>query len=87
MDNVDLSFTTEALEAIASMAMDRKTGARGLRAIMESLLLDAMFEVPGSDVVSVHITENSVRGLEKHQYIRRNEATEEEVQRAQQVQN
>ncbi|XP_003491590.1 ATP-dependent Clp protease ATP-binding subunit clpX-like, mitochondrial isoform X1 [Bombus impatiens] len=79
MDKVELTFTTEALNAIASLAMEKKTGARGLRAIMESLLLEPMFEVPGSDVMSVHVTEGCVRGQEKAQYIRRGDVTEEEL--------
>ena len=74
------------MEAIATLAMERKTGARGLRAIMESLLLDPMFDVPGSDVMSVHVTEACVREKEKPQYVRKNESSEEELQ-AQQVQN
>ncbi|XP_043584237.1 ATP-dependent Clp protease ATP-binding subunit clpX-like, mitochondrial isoform X4 [Bombus pyrosoma] len=79
MDKVELTFTTEALNAIALLAMEKKTGARGLRAIMESLLLEPMFEVPGSDVMSVHVTEGCVRGQEKPQYIRRGDVTEEEL--------
>ena len=76
---VELTFTADALSAIASLAMEKKTGARGLRAIMESLLLEPMFEVPGSDVMSVHVTEGCVRGQEKPQYIRRGDVTEEEL--------
>ncbi|XP_011314904.1 ATP-dependent Clp protease ATP-binding subunit clpX-like, mitochondrial isoform X2 [Fopius arisanus] len=83
MDKVDLTFTTEALDAIAALAMERKTGARGLRAIMESLLLEPMFDVPGSDTMSVHVTEACVCGQEKPQYVRRGDATEEEPQQAQ----
>lgn len=45
-DNVELSFTDEALEAIADKAIKRKTGARGLRAIMESVMLDVMYDIP-----------------------------------------
>lgn len=67
--------------------MDRKTGARGLRAIMESLLLEPMFEVPGSDVMSVHVTEACVRGDDKPQYMRRGETNEDELPQAQHVQN
>lgn len=62
MDQVDLSFTEDALNAIAKLAMERQTGARGLRAIMENLLLDPMFEVPGSEIKGVHITEECVMG-------------------------
>ncbi|XP_019877773.2 ATP-dependent Clp protease ATP-binding subunit clpX-like, mitochondrial isoform X2 [Aethina tumida] len=62
MDQCELTFTPEALNAIATLAMERKTGARGLRAIMESLLLEPMFEVPGSGIANVHVTEEYVRG-------------------------
>ncbi|XP_076179338.1 caseinolytic protease chaperone subunit isoform X4 [Ptiloglossa arizonensis] len=86
MDKVELTFTTEALNAIAALAMEKKTGARGLRAIMESLLLEPMFEVPGSDVMSVHVTEGCVRGQEKPQYVKRTDATEDELQ-AQHIHN
>ncbi|XP_076622562.1 caseinolytic protease chaperone subunit isoform X2 [Colletes latitarsis] len=86
MDKVELTFTTEALNAIATLAMEKKTGARGLRAIMESLLLEPMFEVPGSDVMTVHVTEGCVQGNEKAQYIKRGDATEEELQ-AQHIHN
>ncbi|HOC93196.1 MAG TPA: ATP-dependent protease ATP-binding subunit ClpX [bacterium] len=46
LDGVDLNFTVEAMKAIAKQAMERKTGARGLRSIIESLMLDLMFEIP-----------------------------------------
>ncbi|VVC28433.1 Clp ATPase, C-terminal,AAA+ ATPase domain,P-loop containing nucleoside triphosphate hydrolase,ATPase, AAA- [Cinara cedri] len=62
LDKVELTFTDDALKAIASQALEKKTGARGLRAIVESILLDPMFEIPGSDVVSVHVTEDAVNG-------------------------
>uniref|UniRef100_A0A182N661 ClpX-type ZB domain-containing protein n=1 Tax=Anopheles dirus TaxID=7168 RepID=A0A182N661_9DIPT len=74
MDQVELSFTDEALKQIAQLAMERQTGARGLRAIMETLLLEPMFEVPGSDVKGVRITEDSVRGAEPI-YVRRGESS------------
>lgn len=69
MDKVKLSFSPEALRAISKQAMEKKTGARGLRAILESLLLDAMFEIPGSDIVSVHVTEEAVLGTGLPLYI------------------
>ncbi len=57
LDNVELEFTTEALEAIADQAILRGTGARGLRAIMEEVLLSVMYEVPSrEDVARVVIT-------------------------------
>ncbi|WP_029135412.1 ATP-dependent Clp protease ATP-binding subunit ClpX [Nakamurella lactea] len=62
MDGVKLDFEPEALEAIADEAILRGTGARGLRAIMEEVLLQAMYEVPGrDDVESVVVTEKTVR--------------------------
>ncbi|MGY6627113.1 MAG: ATP-dependent Clp protease ATP-binding subunit ClpX [Oceanicaulis sp.] len=51
MEGVGLSFTEDALAAIAHRAIARKTGARGLRSIMEGILLDTMFELPGLDGV------------------------------------
>jgi len=46
LDNVELEFDAPALDAIADLALDRGTGARGLRAIMESTLLSVMYDVP-----------------------------------------
>ncbi|XP_072396520.1 ATP-dependent clpX-like chaperone, mitochondrial isoform X1 [Diabrotica undecimpunctata] len=77
MDSCDLIFTPEALNAIAHLAMERKTGARGLRAIMESLLLEPMFEIPGSNISEVHITEDYVKGKGKPSYIKNQVQTEE----------
>lgn len=59
---VELTFDQDALRAIARLAMERKAGARGLRAIMETILLESMFEIPGSDVVSVHISHECAMG-------------------------
>jgi ATP-dependent Clp protease ATP-binding subunit ClpX len=52
MEDVRLEFNDEALRAIAHKAINRKTGARGLRSIMEAILLEPMFELPGLDGVS-----------------------------------
>ena len=52
---VDLTFRPDALKTIARFAIKKKTGARGLRTILEKLLLEAMFEIPGSDIVSVEV--------------------------------
>ena len=63
LEGVALTFTDEALTAIAERAVKRETGARGLRSIMESLLLDLMYDLPGrADVESVVMTEEVVRG-------------------------
>lgn len=66
MDNVDLQFTDDAIEAIADTAIKHKTGARGLRSIVEKLLLDIMFEVPSIKepkklVITKDIVENKVK--------------------------
>ncbi|MBQ7659458.1 MAG: ATP-dependent Clp protease ATP-binding subunit ClpX [Alphaproteobacteria bacterium] len=52
MENVKLTITDEAMRAIAKMAIEKKTGARGLRAIMEGILLDLMYEIPDMKGVS-----------------------------------
>ena len=51
MESVDLTLAEEALGAIARKAIDRKTGARGLRSIMEGILLDTMFDLPSLEGV------------------------------------
>ncbi|MBA2471893.1 MAG: ATP-dependent Clp protease ATP-binding subunit ClpX [Pseudonocardiales bacterium] len=62
MDGVELEFTGTALEAIADQAILRGTGARGLRAIMEEVLLPVMYDIPSrTDVAKVVITEQTVR--------------------------
>ena len=60
IDEVELDFRTEALLEIAKKALQRKTGARGLRSIMEELLMDTMFELPNIDLEKVIVDENSV---------------------------
>jgi len=52
LDNVDLEFTDDALSAISEKAIDRKTGARGLRSIIEEALIDIMYDVPSTENVS-----------------------------------
>ncbi len=63
MENIELSFTNEALSAISDKAIQRKTGARGLRSILESILLNSMFDLPGMTGVSeVVVNEEAVSG-------------------------
>ncbi|NOR63583.1 MAG: ATP-dependent Clp protease ATP-binding subunit ClpX [Rhodobacteraceae bacterium] len=63
LENVALTFTPEAMVAIANRAIKRKTGARGLRSILEEVLLDTMFNLPGLDnVVEVVVNEESISG-------------------------
>lgn len=62
-DGVELAFDDEALQAIAAKAIERKTGARGLRSIIEETMLDIMFEVPSQEDISVvRITKEAVEG-------------------------
>ena len=61
LDDVTLEFTDEALSAISNKAIERKTGARGLRSIIEEALIDIMYDVPSSDgVVKVVITAETI---------------------------
>lgn len=63
MEDVELEFRDDALKAIAQKAMERKTGARGLRSIVEGVLLDTMYELPSmKDVAKVVIDETVIRG-------------------------
>ena len=52
LDEVELRFEPDAIEAIADKALERKTGARGLRAIMENVMLDLMYTIPSADDIS-----------------------------------
>ncbi|WP_041523187.1 ATP-dependent Clp protease ATP-binding subunit ClpX [Gilvimarinus agarilyticus] len=60
MEDVELDFRRDALEAVAQKAMDRKTGARGLRSIMESVLLDTMYRIPSEENVKKVVVDESV---------------------------
>ncbi len=68
MENVKLTFSEEAMRAISRRAIERKTGARGLRSIMEAILLDTMFELPTLDgveevVISAEVVDGKARPL------------------------
>ena len=70
MEDVKLSFTDDALRAIAVKATARKTGARGLRSILEAVLLDTMFELPGLDgVEEIAINSEVIEGRSRPLYI------------------
>ncbi|MCK7597450.1 ATP-dependent Clp protease ATP-binding subunit ClpX [Microbulbifer sp. CAU 1566] len=63
MEDVELDFRPDALDAVATKAMERKTGARGLRSIMESVLLETMYDIPSMDnVAKVVIDEAVIKG-------------------------
>ena len=77
MEGVDLEFRADALKAVAKRALERKTGARGLRSILEGVLLDTMYEIPSqSEVSKVVIDESVIEGKSKPLLIyENNEAT------------
>ena len=63
MEGVEVDFREDGLRAVAERAMERKTGARGLRSILESVLLDTMYRIPSEESVSkVVIDESVIRG-------------------------
>lgn len=63
LDGVKLSFEEDAVEAIAKMAMERKTGARGLRSIMEHAMMDVMYRIPSDETIEeCVITKNAIEG-------------------------
>lgn len=69
IDNVELNFEDEALKEISALAIDRGTGARGLRSIIEEIMLDVMYDVPQHpEVTEVLITKATVTGDEKAVY-------------------
>ncbi|KAI7756286.1 hypothetical protein M8C21_032831 [Ambrosia artemisiifolia] len=65
MNNVKLHFTTTALRLIAKRAIAKNTGARGLRAILESVLVDSMFEVPNQGIDAVVVDEEAIGSVDK----------------------
>ena len=70
LDGVELEIDKEALREIAKKSIARKTGARGLRTILESLLNDVMFDAPSDDtIVKIHISEKCARGEEEPEII------------------
>ena len=72
LDNVELDFDSEALDAIADLALDRGTGARGLRAIMESVLLGVMYDVPSrADVAKVIVNKDCIENGAQPTFIKR----------------
>ena len=74
LDDVELEFDKEALEAIAETSLKRKTGARGLRAIMENIMMDTMFTVPSDKTIKeCRITKEAVLGVEEPKYTRDSE--------------
>ena len=80
MDNVQLEFEPEALTEIAKLTIKRNTGARGLRAILEDVMLPVMYETPSrTDVEKVIITLASVRKEEPPRYVFRSVKPEDRI--------
>ena len=78
LDEVKLSFTEDALTAIANQAIDRKTGARGLRAILETAMLDIMYDIPSEpDIVEVVVSEEAVTRGERPRVVYQGEPVKE----------
>lgn len=78
MDGVDLTFDEGTLEEVARMAIDRHTGARGLRSIMEGMMLDIMFEIPSNpDIKQCRITKETLLNKEKPIFVYDNEDKED----------
>ncbi len=78
-DNVKLSFEADAIEMIAEQALERKTGARGLRSIMEKIMMDVMYEIPSDDTIeSCVITKEAVEGTSQPFIVHREVRTERE---------
>ena len=72
MDEVELQFEEDAVRVIASQALDRKTGARGLRSIIERVMMEIMYEIPSDDTIATCIiTKGAVLGESKPEIIRR----------------
>jgi len=69
MEGVELEFRDDALRAIAKRAMKRKTGARGLRTILEGVLLDTMYELPSSSTAKKVVVDEAVVVGETQPYI------------------
>ncbi|MBD5550515.1 MAG: ATP-dependent Clp protease ATP-binding subunit ClpX [Lachnospiraceae bacterium] len=78
LDDVNLSFEEDAIEAIAKMAMERKTGARGLRSIMEQAMMDVMYRIPSDETIEeCIITKSAVEGKSGPLVIHRGEKLRE----------
>ena len=78
MEGVELEFRSDALNAVAQRALLRKTGARGLRSILEGILLDTMYDIPSeTDVTKVVIDESVITGASKPLLIYATQESEE----------
>jgi len=75
MDDVKLTFEEDAIEAVAAQALERKTGARGLRSIFENVMMDIMYRIPSDETIeSVIVTKSAVEGLSEPVVVHRDGA-------------
>jgi len=74
MDNIDLEFENEALVAVAKKSMERKTGARGLRSILESVMLDFMYDAPNDNTITKIVIDKGCINNEKQPEIIRDDS-------------
>ena len=82
-EDVELEFTDDGLEAVADLAILRETGARGLRAILEEVLLNTMYDLPGrGDVATVMIDEDTVRNRTNPTVVQRKKTSSSRPRRA-----
>ncbi len=78
MDDVKLTFEKDAVDAIAELALERKTGARGLRSIMENTMMDVMYRIPSDDTIEeVIITQGAVKDESKPLVVRKEAAVKQ----------
>ena len=83
MDDVELEFEPEALEAIVDKAIERKTGARGLRSIIEDIMRDIMFDIPSNKKIEkCIITKNTILNNEGPQIIENEQKGKEETEKS-----
>ncbi|PRR82311.1 ATP-dependent Clp protease ATP-binding subunit ClpX [Clostridium vincentii] len=86
MDNVELDFTPKALQAIAEKAIERKTGARGLRSIIEDVLTEIMFDIPSDErITKIVITEPTITKREQPEIHRLPEGEERLLQKPKKI--
>jgi ATP-dependent Clp protease ATP-binding subunit ClpX len=74
MDGVELTFDKEALETLVDKAVEYKLGARGLRSIVESVMMDAMYDMPTKKVKTFNVTADYVKAQLEKSYLQRLEA-------------
>ena len=80
LDDVELEFEQDSLEAIVNKAIERKTGARGLRSIIEDIMRDIMYEIPSNpQIEKCIITKNTVEGIDKPIIVLKNEEKNEKT--------